>query len=157
LTPIELALSDAPLALIYNRATGDAPVIISIIGSFAVINGALIQLIMASRLFYGMANKHWLPPFLAKIHPRTQTPINSTILTVVLMLFFALTFDIVELAEITSYLVLFVFAMVNLALIKIKQKKPVVKGAIVFPVWLPRLGFLTSMSLLMIKIISGFF
>ena len=157
LTPAELAKSDAPLAAVYARATGEAPVVISMIGIFAVINGALIQLIMSSRLLYGMASRGWLPEVLSKINPVTRTPIHSTVVTVVLMLFFALVFQIVALAEITSYLVLIVFAMVNLALIKIKQNKVVPDGVIVFPVWLPVLGFITAGSFLLIKIITNVF
>jgi len=157
LTPAELARSDAPLALVYTRATGNAPVVITLIGIFAVINGALIQLIMASRLLYGMASRQWLPGFLSQIHPTTRTPINSTVVTVVLILLFALVFQIVALAEITSYLVLIVFSLVNLSLIKIKQKQPAPAGVMVFPVWLPRLGFLTATSFLLIELLAGLF
>lgn len=157
LTPAELAQSDAPLAAVYTKATGEAPVVITAIGVFAVVNGALIQLIMSSRLLYGMASRQWLPGFLGVIHPTTRTPINSTILTVILMLFFALAFKIVALAEFTSYLVLMVFALVNLALIKIKKKQPAPGGVMVFSVWLPRLGFLTAASFLLIKVLSNFF
>jgi len=155
--PVMLSQSDAPLAMLYTQATGEAPILISLIGSVAVINGALIQLIMSSRIFYGMASRGWLPAFLGRIHPRTQTPINSTIVTVALMLFFALVFQIVQLAEITSYLVLVVFALVNLALIRIKRRRPAPAGIRVFTPWLPYLGFLTSASLLLIEIISGFY
>lgn len=156
LSPTELAQAEAPLAAVYVQATGESPVIISLIASLAVINGALIQLIMSSRLLYGMASRNWLPAVLAKIHPHTRTPINSTLLTVGLMLFFGLVFQIVKLAEITSYLVLAVFALVNLALIKIKKKQARPPGMMVFPLWLPVLGFLTAVALLLIKMLSGF-
>jgi amino acid transporter len=155
-TPAELAQSDAPLALVYAQATGEAPVVITMIGIFAVINGALIQTVMSSRLLYGMASRKWLPEYLSIIHPVTRTPINSTIVTVAVMLFFALVFQIVALAEFTSYLVLMVFALVNLALIKIKQKQPAPDGVAVFTVWLPRLGFVTATSFLLIKVLSAF-
>ncbi len=157
LTPAELAQSDAPLSAVYTKATGDAPVVITMIGIFAVVNGALIQLIMSSRLLYGMASRQWLPKFLSEVNPVTSTPINSTILTVMLMLLFALSLEIIELAELTSYLVLVVFALVNLALIKIKQKSPNPEGVTVFSIWLPRLGFLTTTAFLLIKILSGLF
>ena len=155
-TPAELAQSDAPLALVYTQVTGKAPVVITVIGIFAVINGALIQMIMSSRLLYGMASRQWLPEFLSTINPTTRTPINSTIVTVVFMLFFALVFQIMALAEFTSYLVLIVFALVNLALIKIKKKQPTPVGVVAFSVWLPRLGFLTAISFLLIHVLSGF-
>ena len=48
--PAELAASDAPLALVYERASGWNPAPISLVAIFAVANGALIQIIMAARL-----------------------------------------------------------------------------------------------------------
>ncbi len=156
LTPQQLAASDAPLAAVYYEATGKAPVLITVIGLFAVINGALIQMIMASRLLYGMAIRHWLPRPLAKISPRTRTPINSTIVVVVFMLFFALVLPLVTLAELTSYLVLTVFALVNLALIKIKKQSPQPEGVSVFSIWIPQLGFVTTLLFLLNKFISNF-
>ena len=155
LSPAELTQSDAPLAAVYTAATGRAPVVISIIGIFAVLNGALIQIIMSSRLLYGMASRGWLPAALSKISPETRTPINSTLLTVSLVLFFALILQMVALAELTSYLVLGVFAMVNLALLKIKQKNPQPQGVKVFSVWLPRLGFATTVLFLIAQLLSS--
>lgn len=156
LTPVELAQSEAPLARVYSEATGRAPIIISMIGIFAVINGALIQIIMASRLLYGMAARGWLPAFLATVYPVTRVPMNSTIISVALILLFALLLPMVALAELTSYLVLIVFALVNLALIKIKQRDPSPQGVSVFSVWLPRLGFVTTVSFLCIELVSNF-
>ena len=152
LSPAELSQSDAPLAAVYIAATGKAPVIISVIGIFAVINGALIQIIMSTRLLYGMASRGWLPNSLGIIAAKTRTPINSTVLIVVLTVIFALMLKMVSLAELTSYLVLIVFAMVNLALLKIKQKSPQPQDVRVFSVWLPRLGFITTVSFLMVAI-----
>jgi APA family basic amino acid/polyamine antiporter len=154
LTPAELSQSDAPLSSVYLKATGKAPVLISIIGIFAVINGVLIQIIMSSRLLYGMACRGWLPGFLKKISPVSRIPLNSTVLTVTLILIFALMLPMVTLAELTSYFVLMVFTLVNLALIKIKQRHPRPEGVRVFSPWLPRLGFVTSVSFLLIEILS---
>ena len=156
MTPLQLSLSDAPLASVYSTATGRAPVIISIIGIFAVINGALIQIIMVSRMLYGMSDRGWLPRFLREIHPLTRIPLNSTMLTVSLMIFFALLLPMVTLAELTSYLVLMVFSLVNLALIKIKRRDPAPEGVSVFSVWLPVAGFVTTASFFLIKLVSNF-
>lgn len=156
LTPSELSRSDAPLADVYFAATGRPPLIISVIGMFAVINGALIQIIMTSRLLYGMAHRGWLPGFLASVYPVTRIPLNSTLLSVGLMILFALTLPMVTLAELTSYFILMVFTLVNLALIKIKRDHPDVKGVRVFSVWLPRLGFSTSILFLAVKLVSDF-
>ncbi|MDH3978740.1 MAG: APC family permease, partial [Gammaproteobacteria bacterium] len=69
-----LAGSTAPLADVYETATGEKAAFISLIGLLAVINGALIQIIMASRIFYGMSRNGWLPEFLSSINARSQTP-----------------------------------------------------------------------------------
>lgn len=56
--PAQLAASDAPLAEVFRQ--GDiSPAFITLVGMFAVINGALIQIIMASRILYGMSSRGW--------------------------------------------------------------------------------------------------
>ena len=155
ISPETLTLSTAPLADVYAAATGKAPVLISLIGIFAVINGALIQIVMASRLLYGMANKGWLPERLAYIHPKTRTPLLSTVIVIVIILFFSLTLQLVALAKLTSYLVLIVFALVNLSLIKIKLRKVKTDVAAIFPLWVPISGFITSVGFLLFEIISS--
>ena len=153
--PQQLAQSEAPLAMVYSTATGNAPVVISMIGIFAVINGALIQLIMASRLLYGMANRGWLPRWFSEIFPATHTPVNSTLVVALLILFFSLLLPMVTLAEMTSFLILIVFALVNLALIKIKQKRPHPEGVRVFSLWVPKLGFITALVFLILNVIRN--
>jgi len=155
LPPAELASSDAPLAAVYVKATGDAPVIISIIGIFAVINGSLVQIIMASRILYGMARQDWMPDVLGIIHPLTRTPINSTLLSSALILLFAMLLSMVSLAEITSYLVLIVFTLVNLSLVRIKRLEPAAQGVRVYWGWLPKLGFLTTATFIAIELLSN--
>jgi len=155
LPPAELALSDAPLAVVYEEATGRAPVIISIIGIFAVINGCLVQIIMSSRILYGMSHKGWLPAPLGIVHPLTRTPINSTLLTSAAILLFALVLSMVSLAEMTSYLVLTVFALVNLSLVRVKRREPSPEGVSVYWSWLPKLGFLTTAAFIAIELLSN--
>jgi amino acid transporter len=41
---------------------------------FAVANSALINMLMASRLLYGMAQQRVLPRFLGKVHAQRRTP-----------------------------------------------------------------------------------
>ena len=155
--PQQLAQSAAPLADVYTAATGKSPIIISIIGMFAVVNGALIQLIMASRLLYGMGSRGWLPRWFSKIHPPTRTPVNSTLLVVGLMMFFSIMLPMVTLAEMTSFLLLIVFALINLALIKIKHKQPEPEGVRLFPLWVPKLGLATTVLFLLLNVIRNLF
>ena len=98
------------------RTTGRSPWPISLIGLVAVINGALIQMIMGSRVLYGLAQQGQIFAAFATINRRTRTPITATVAVTGAVLFFALVFPLENLARLTSWVVLIVFAIVNLAL-----------------------------------------
>lgn len=144
----ELAASGAPLALIYERATGDKPTFMALIALFAVINGALIQIIMASRMLYGMSKEGWLPKVIGSVHPKTQTPIVATALVVAAILVFALGLPLVTLAKVTSFALLVVFALIGVALILMKRRGPAPAGVYTVPVWVPYGSVVMALSLL---------
>ena len=149
--PKQLAMSDAPLALVYESATGQRPIIISIISLFAVVNGALIQIIMIARILYGMSTQQWLPSFLSTIHPRTNTPVLTTLIVGLIVLLFALIFPLLTLAKVTSFFILAVFVFVNLALILIRRRS---NEKFVYPVWVPYVGLFSSIALVTFEIIN---
>ncbi len=153
----DLAASNAPLALIVEKnvdASGNkATLFISAISLIAVVNGALIQIIMASRVLYGMGNTGLAHHIFAHIHPRTRTPLFATGLTVLAVLVLALWLPLVTLAQITSFITLTIFAGVNLALIKLKLHTPNVPGTVHYPLWVPIIG--ASLSIIFLVIQSG--
>lgn len=150
----ELISNDAPLAFLFQRATGDAPWLISIISIFAIINGALIQIIMASRMLYGMSRKHWLPSIIGQVNSVTQTPLIATVVIATLVMIFALYVPLVTLASVTSFVLLMVFMLINLALIKIKRRSNVLEPGInVYPVWVPVMGVITCFFLAIIQLL----
>ena len=114
--PEMIAISDAPLADVYRHLTGGAPTVISVIGLFAIVNGALIQIIMASRVLYGLAARDQLPQTLARVNSWTQTPINATLVAAGIVTLLALSGTLASLAVFTSISMLFIFALVNLSL-----------------------------------------
>jgi len=147
--PMEkLAGSKAPLALVYQHVTGGSPVVISSIGSLAVVNGALVQIIMAARIFYGMSVSGWLPRVLRTVNPRTRTPVTATVVVVVIVVTLALWFPLVGLASTTSFLVLTVFGVVNLTLVALKLRQPRAAGVMPCPMWVPMAGATASFGLL---------
>ena len=154
-TPEQLSASDAPLAMIYEHATGRKPVALGIIGIFAVVNGALIQIIMGSRLLYGMSQQGWLPTILGSVWSKTQTPVAATIVTAGMVLALALWLPLVTLAKSTSFLVLIVFSLVNLSLLRIKRRDPHPEGLRVIPQWIPAGGIITSLGLLLFQLTAG--
>jgi len=132
--PDTLAAQSAPLAFIFSQASGwsDAP--ISFIAIFAIINGAVIQMVMASRVLYGMANQGWLPSYFGQILPKQATPMNATLVVSVLILGLALFVPLRQLAQATSTTILLIFIAINIALWRIKQLQPDYSGFQI-PVW----------------------
>lgn len=151
--PLEkLSASEAPLALMFEQSTGASPKVMALISLFAVINGALIQIIMAARMLYGMSREGWLPKGIGKLNPRTQTPIFATIVVSLLVLVLALALPLVTLAKVTSFAVLAVFAIISLALIRMKRAGPPAANTYTVPAWVPYASMLSSLALLGLQI-----
>jgi len=153
--PSELAGQGAPLAYIYEYNTGRKPVIITLIGMFAVVNGALIQIIMARRILYGMSRQGWLPAIIGSVHPMTRTPHIAPLLVTGAILAFALWLPLVTLAKITSFITLTIFSLINLALIRVKLRDPEPDGATVYPIWIPVAGLLSNVAFLVYQYTAG--
>ena len=152
----QLGDSEAPLALVFETATGRSAEIISLIAIFAVLNGVMIQLIMSSRILYGIAREGWIPRMFAKVHPTTRTPIIATATIAAAVILLALTLPILRLAEMTSYLVLTVFTIVNLALVRIKLRDTTpMSETFTVGLWVPTTGAIASMGVLLFDILFG--
>lgn len=145
----ELAVAGAPLSLVFERVTGAPPIVISAIAVIATVNGVVVQMVMASRVAYGMAERNLLPQWLARVNLVTQTPLRSTVLVVLLVLVLALALPLERLAEITSQLTLIVFASVNAALVLLKWRSaPPTAGAYTTPIAVPIVGCVLCLALL---------
>lgn len=145
----DLAGSAAPLALVFANAPQIARDAFAVIAVVATVNGILIQIIMASRVIFGLASRGHLPRQLARISPHTRTPIVATTLVVVAIVLLTQALPITALAERTSQIVLAVFVLVNLALLRLKgQTKVQFNTHFTVPRAVPILGVLTSLALL---------
>ena len=113
--------SDAPLVSIIEFKGYDTTMI-AMISMIAIVNGALVQQIMASRVLYGMAEQKLFLSIFKQINTRTQTPVIATIVIAGFILLLTLSFNLVTLAEITSAITLLVFISVQIALIVISLK-----------------------------------
>lgn len=152
LTPEMLSSSDAPLAMMYEYKTGKSPIVITVISLVSIINGALVQVIMASRVIYGMSKNKWLPEKLGSVSPVTHTPLIATLIVTGLILVFALLLPILSLAKITSFITLIIFMLINFALVKIKLSQKDHLGFSV-PAWVPWFGGITT-ALFLLQLIS---
>ncbi len=140
--PAFLANAEAPLADVYRHLTGGEGIVLGLIAIFAIVNGALIQIVMASRVIYGLASRGQLPGRLAYVHPRFKTPLFATLVVAALVLTLALLGHLSILAEVTSVVMLSVFSLINLSLWRLKGREPVAPGLFSIPRWVPLCGFL---------------
>jgi APA family basic amino acid/polyamine antiporter len=119
----ELSSHPAPMALVVERHGIYDPELIAIISMLAVINGALVQIRMASRVLYGILNINLEDHFLADINPTTRTPINATLLVSAAVLILAIGLDLESLATLTSAVTLIIFMAINLSLLVITSNE----------------------------------
>ncbi len=148
----ELAASDAPLALLIQRSGSGSGTWISLIAIIAVLNGALVQIIMAARVLYGLSAQGWLPAFFASVHARRRTPVKATLAVAALISGFALLLPLETLARGTSLVTLVIFATVNLALWRLKARGPAPAGTATFPRWISLGGFLVCAAVFLLEV-----
>lgn len=137
-----LASSDAPLLEVLRVAGIELPGgAFSIIALLAICNTGLLNLIMASRLTYGMSREGLLPAVLGRVHPVRATPWVAVLLAFALAVALALSGGVKVLAQTTSLLLLCVFTVLHAALLRLKRRE-VVPDPEVFriPAWLPATG-----------------
>jgi amino acid transporter len=144
----ELGASTAPLRLVYERAGGPQPRIMNGIAILAMLNGALVQVIMAARVAYGLAQRHALPAWIGVVAARTQTPVRATLVVAAAVATLALRFPIATLARTSSLITLAVFAAVNLSLIVLKRRTYAARPAFEVPAAIPWCGLLISLAAL---------
>ncbi|MFV0296609.1 MAG: APC family permease [Hyphomicrobiaceae bacterium] len=148
----ELSTSSAPLSLAFERLTGASPLILALIGVFATINGVIAQTVMSSRVLYGLARRGALPAILARVDTHTHTPLFATVTVVAVVLLLALTIPIESLADMTSRVMLFVFALVNASLVAIKLRGDAAPPRTNVPVLVPVIGTLSCLALLLVDL-----
>ncbi len=149
----ELAASSAPLSLVFQRVTGASPAAISAIAIVATINGIIAQMVMASRVIYGLAGRQLLPAALASVSPWSRTPLVATVLVVGLVLVLATGFPLQGLVDATSRLTLIIFTFVNAALVLLKRNgEPVAADAFTVPITVPLAGAVLCALLLVVTL-----
>ena len=146
------ASSKAPLAELAKQNGHISYLLVWSIGILAGLNGALVQIVMASRVLYGVSQKRKKMEIFTRVNAKTQTPIYATIFIAVIILILALQFDLVFLAKTTSTIILVLFALINLSLIKIKRRDGKHDGFNV-ALWIPIVGLISSSVILILHLI----
>ena len=140
----ELGEGDAPLLKVVTAGAPNLPIdqIFPLISMFAVANSALINMLMASRLLYGMARQRVLPPALARVLPGRRTPWVAIIFTSLLAFgLVTLVGRVSALGGTTALLLLAVFTVVNVCCL-VLRKDPQEHQHFRAPTVLPVLGAL---------------
>jgi APA family basic amino acid/polyamine antiporter len=142
--PEQLGEGETPLLKVVQAGAPNFPIwIFGFITMFAVANSALINMLMASRLVYGMSRERVLPALLGKVHPKRRTPFVAIGFTT-LLAFGLITFvgEVPALGGTTALLLLCVFAVVNVAVL-VLRKDAVAHAHFRTPTLLPVLGALS--------------
>ncbi|WP_402371927.1 APC family permease [Isoptericola rhizosphaerae] len=145
--PSELAASSGPLLEVVRVAGAVPPVLFAVIALVAIANGALLTMIMASRLTYGMARQGLLPSPLAQVLPRRRTPGVAILVTTALAIALAATNELVDLAATVVLLLLFVFLSTNVAVL-VLRRDPVEHDHFRSPTVMPVLAIASCLLLL---------
>jgi basic amino acid/polyamine antiporter, APA family len=146
-----LAGSSGPLLEVVQTGPLSLPEkLFSAIALFALANGALINMIMASRLVYGMSREQILPPALGRVHPTRQTPWVAILVTTGLAMILIVSGDLGDLADTTVLLLLLVFTAVNIAVL-VLRRDPVAHDHFRAPAVIPVIGAIVSLALLTTK------
>jgi amino acid transporter len=145
--PAELAVSKGPLLDVVSAAgVSFPPRLFALIALLAICNTALINMIMASRLLYGMANERIVPSAFARVHRGRRTPFVAIVFTVLIAACLIASGTATELAETTVLLLLLVFAVVNISVL-VLRRRPVDHHHFRTPTWAPAIGALVSLVL----------
>lgn len=149
-----LSTSKAPLADVAAVAFGPlAFIILSFIALFSTANTVLMELVVTSRMIYGMGKEGFIRA-LAAVSSRTRTPYVAIMVTLILSILFILIGKINIVAGLTDFAIFLVFIVVNASLIYLRYKEPDTKRGFKvplsigkFPV-LPLIGILATFLLL---------
>ena len=85
------------------------------------------------------------------VNNKTRTPVLATAVAAVTVLAFALWLPVGTLAQITSLIILLVFAVMHLALIRLKMLEPQPDAVSVIPLWWPVVGLILTLGLILLR------
>ncbi len=117
---------EAVLAKVANDVTGStwAGTIIALGAVVSIFSVVLVTMYGQTRILFAMGRDGLLPKTFTKVNPRTQTPINNTIIVTIIISILAAMVPLGQLAEATSIGTLFAFMIVNAGVISLRRSRP---------------------------------
>ena len=121
----ELSASKAPLALVASKSLGHVAFdIVAITAMLTTLNTVLVQLLVSSRIVYGMGQEQALPGGFGRVSRRTSAPVLASGAAMLAALAFLSLGSVDVVAKVTSFGSLLTFAAVNLALLHLRRVAP---------------------------------
>jgi APA family basic amino acid/polyamine antiporter len=152
----ELSNSDAPLALAASKALGSNGIIVlTILALFATTNTVLMMLISGSRIIFGIAKyDDAIPNILAEVHSSRKTPWLATIFTTAFTLVTIILYSgkLSDIASISVFSILVVFAFVNLSVISLRLKRPKLHRPFMSPFSIKKLPLLPVLGIVITSV-----
>jgi APA family basic amino acid/polyamine antiporter len=145
--PLRLVLVEGPLAFPSQ--------LFSVIALVAITNTALANLIMSSRVLYGMAREGVMPSIFATVHRGRHTPWVAIVFIALIMFGLVTTGGVSDLANTTVVLLLLVFIVVNIAVLVLRRDQ-VAHDHFTAPAVIPVLAIATIVVLLVQQEIAIF-
>jgi len=139
----DLANSNFPLTEAIST-TGNASAIymVSAGGLLATASVLLTAILGVSRMAYAMARRKDIPQALSKLHPKYKTPYHSIWIVGALMTLLVLFIDLTKVVAISTFALLFYYALANASALRLKVQKRL------YPQIVPVLGAATCLALL---------
>jgi len=116
--------------------------VVSAGGVLATASVQLTSILGVSRMAYAMARRKHLPQSLGKLHPKYNTPYYSIWIVGVLMVLFVLFIDLNKVVAVSTFGLLFYYALANVSAIQLKVQRRL------YPRFVPFLGTATCLALL---------
>ena len=152
----QLAGSDAPLLEVVEVGPlGISTKLFAFIALMAVSNSALINMIMASRIVYGMAEQGIVSRLFARVLPERRTPIVAIVFTTLIAAVLIMTGDLATLADTTVVLLLAVFTIVNISVL-VLRRDPVDHEHFTAPSAFPVIGSVVAVALILDTALDDF-
>jgi basic amino acid/polyamine antiporter, APA family len=154
-----LADSSGPLLEVVKAGPIAIPTqLFAAIALLAVSNGALINMIMASRIVYGMGDQGVMPTAFSRVHPGRRTPWVSILFTTVIALLVLVAIGrndeaLATLGSTTVVLLLIAFVMVNISVLILRSDE-VGHEHFRTPTVFPILGAVIAAGLLIYQAVS---
>ena len=126
------------------NATGNVAAfyIVSAGGLLATASVLLTAILGVSRMAYAMARRKDIPQALSKLHSKYNTPYYSIWIIGALMTLLVLLIDLTKVVAISTFALLFYYALANVSALRLKVQKRL------YPQFVPVLGTLTCLALL---------